>query len=78
MIILDVKAIEKALKDINFTDYSYANYRYVQKIGNYYGMSKKSPQIGQYENINAALLELAQSGRVKEIYENDRITPPVQ
>jgi len=34
MIVLDPEAIEKALKDINFTDYSYANYRYVQKIGN--------------------------------------------
>lgn len=45
MIILDVSAIEEALKDINFSDYSYANYRYVQKIGNYYGMSKKSPRI---------------------------------
>jgi polar amino acid transport system substrate-binding protein len=73
-----LKSIEKALKDINFTDYSYANYKYVQKIGNYYGMSKKSPKIGQYKILNAALLELAQSGRVKKIYENYRITPPVQ
>jgi polar amino acid transport system substrate-binding protein len=31
MIVLDPEAIEKAMKDINFTDYSYANYRYVQK-----------------------------------------------
>ncbi len=78
MIILDLKSIEKALKDINFTNYSYANYKYLPKIGNYYGMSKKSPKIGQYKILNAALLELAQSGRVKEIYENYRITPPVQ
>ncbi len=77
MIILDVSAIEEALKDINFSDYSYANYRYVQKIGNYYGMSKKSPRIGLYEKLNAALLGLARSGRVKEIYENYRVVPPV-
>ena len=78
MIILDVSAIEEALKDINFSDYSYANYRYVQKIGNYYGMSKKSPRIGLYEKLNAALLGLARSGRVKEIYENYRVVPPVK
>ncbi len=77
MIILDVSAIEEALKDINFSDYSYANYRYVQKIGNYYGMSKKSPRIGLYEKLNAALLGLARSGRVKEIYDNYRVVPPV-
>ena len=77
MIILYVSAIEEALKDINFSDYSYANYRYVQKIGNYYGMSKKSPRIGLYEKLNAALLGLARSGRVKEIYDNYRVVPPV-
>ncbi len=78
MIILDVSAIEKALEYINYSDYSYANYRYVQKIGNYYGMSKKSPRIGLYDKLNAALLELARSGRVTEIYENQEVAPPVQ
>jgi polar amino acid transport system substrate-binding protein len=73
MIVLDPKAIEKALNEINFTDYAYANYRYVQKIGNYYGMSKKSPRIGEYERLNAALLELAQSGRVKELYKKHNV-----
>ena len=68
MIVLDPEAIEKALKDINFADYSFANYRYIQKIGNYYGMSKKSPRIGEYKRLNAALLDLVKSERIKQIY----------
>ena len=78
MIVLDTEAIEKAMKDINFTDYSYANYRYVQKIGNYYGMSKKSPRIGEYKRLNAALLELVKSGQVKQIYRKYNVPPPVE
>ncbi len=42
MIILDKNSIETALKKISCTDYSYANYKYIQRIGIYYGMSKKS------------------------------------
>ncbi len=76
MIVLDTRAIEKALSDINFTDYAYAHYRYVQKIGNYYGMSKKSPNIGIYQKINRALQELLKSGRVKEIYKKYNVPPP--
>jgi len=78
MIVLDLEAIEKALKDINFTDYSYANYRYVQKIGNYYGMSKKSPRIAEYKGLNAALLDLVKSGRVKQIYRKYNVPPPIE
>ena len=75
MIVLDVEAIEKALKEINFSDYAYANYRYVQKIGNYYGMSKKSPHIGVYPELNGILQELVKSGRVKEIYKKYNAPP---
>jgi len=78
MIVLDAEAIEKALKDINFTDYAYANYRYVQKIGNYYGMSKKSPRIAEYKTLNAALLNLVKSGRVKQIYRKYNVPPPIE
>jgi polar amino acid transport system substrate-binding protein len=78
MIVLDPEAIEKAMKDINFANYSYANYRYVQKIGNYYGMSKKSPRIAEYKRLNAALLDLAKSGRVRQIYRKYNVPPPVE
>ena len=76
MIILDIRAIETVLKNIGFNNYSYANYRYVQKIGNYYGMSKESPRIELYPKLNQALLGLVQSGRVKEIYKHHGIAPP--
>lgn len=76
MIILDVPAIEKALRDIGVSDYAYANYKYVQKIGNYYGMSKKSEHIGIYPDLNAALLDLVESGRVQEIYTKYGVLPP--
>jgi polar amino acid transport system substrate-binding protein len=76
MIILDKGAIEKAMRNINFTDYSYANYRYAQLIGNYYGMSKKSSHIDRYSDLNEALRELARAGRVKQIYAKHNVSPP--
>lgn len=76
MIILDVPAIEKALRDISYQDYAYADYRYVQKIGNYYGMSKKSQHIGIYPDLNAALLEMVEAGRVQKIYVKYGVLPP--
>ncbi len=75
IIILDIIAIETALENIGFNNFSYANYKYVQRIGNYYGMSKKSPLIELYPKLNQALLDLAQSGRVKEIYKNHGVAP---
>ena len=77
MIVLDKGAIEKAMRDINFTDYSYANYRYAQLIGNYYGMSKKSPLIDRYPDLNEALRDLARTGGVKQIYAKHNVRPPV-
>lgn len=77
MIVLDKGAIEKAMRDINFTDYSYANYRYAQLIGNYYGMSKKSPHINRYSGLNETLRDLARTGRVKQIYTRYNVSPPV-
>lgn len=76
MVILDVPAIEKALRDIGFSDYAYANYKHIQKIGNHYGMSKKSRHITIYPDLNAALLEMVESGRVREIYVKYGVLPP--
>lgn len=76
MIVLDVAAIEKALRDIGFYDFDYANYRYVQKIGNYYGMSKKSKHIDVYPDLNSGILDLVESGKVEEIYMKYSVLPP--
>ena len=73
MIILDKTSIEKALAEIGFIDYSYANYKYVQKIGIYYGFSKKSSHAHVYPKLNEVLLEMAKSGRVAEIYKQHKI-----
>ena len=76
IIVLDVAATEKALKSINFCDFDYANYRYVQKIGNYYGMSKKSKHIDMYPDLNSGILDLVESGKVEEIYMKYIVLPP--
>lgn len=76
MIVLDIPAIEKALRDIGFRDYAYADYKYVQKIGNYYGMSKKSDHIDIYADLNAALLAMVEEGRVEQIYVKFGVLPP--
>lgn len=76
MIVLDVAATEKALRDIGFYDFDYANYRYVQKIGNYYGMSKKSKNIDIYSDLNSGILDLVESGKVEEIYMKYSVLPP--
>ena len=78
MIILDKAAIETAFEKIGFTNYSYANYKYVQRIGNYYGLSKKSPHAQVYQKLNEVLLEMTKSGRVAEIYKKHNVVPPVQ
>ena len=70
MIVLDVPSIERALKKNNFSNYSYAKYRYVQKISNYYGMSKKSPYKDQYDKLNQTLIKMVETGRIKDIYQS--------
>jgi polar amino acid transport system substrate-binding protein len=77
MIVLDKDSIERAFKEINFNDYTYANYRHIQKIGNYYGMSKKSPNIQTYSKLNSVLQELTTPGQVNEIYKKHNVPPPV-
>ena len=40
MAVLDIDSVEYALKKNNITNYTDANYKFKQKIGNYYAMSK--------------------------------------
>lgn len=68
MVILDRASIELALEKLDYAEYSYARYRYLNEIGNYYGMSRRSPHFHIFDNLNRALLEMAESGRVREIY----------
>lgn len=76
MPVLDKLSLEAALKKIDMVDYSYANYRYVNRIGNYYGMSKNSTNASVYSKLNESLLKLTQSGRVEEIYREHSVKPP--
>ena len=47
---------------------AYAQFRYDQTIGNYFGMSPKSPHAALFPKLNKTLLEMAASGRVSQIY----------
>ncbi len=78
MPVLDPVALENAMAKYNITNYAYANYKYVQKIGNYYGMSEKSSKAGIYHQLNENLLNMAKSGKVTEIYLRYGIKPPAQ
>ncbi|MCP4105525.1 MAG: ABC transporter substrate-binding protein [Desulfobacteraceae bacterium] len=78
MPVLDPVALENVMAKYNITNYAYANYKYVQKVGNYYGMSKKSSKAGIYHQLNENLLNMAKSGKVTEIYLRYGIEPPVQ
>ncbi|MGI0119041.1 substrate-binding periplasmic protein [Zooshikella sp. RANM57] len=76
MIILDTAAIESAFSKHNYLDYAYANYKYIQKIGNYYGMSKKSRNAHLFEQLNKALKEMLDSGRIEYFYEKYNVYIP--
>lgn len=77
MVILDRTAIEAALRDIGVTEYDYAHYRYRQTLGNYYGMSRKSPLFHLYPQLNQALLDMVQTGEVDAIYKKYGLAPPL-
>jgi len=68
MIVIDKTAIEEALRQINFTEFAYASYQHKQSIDVYYGFSKFSPRADQYEQLQSALLEMVEKGRINEIY----------
>lgn len=78
MPVLDKDSLENAMKKYNITNYSYANYQYIQKIGNYYGMSKKSENSNLYDDLNKILKYMAKIGRVAEIYKKFGLKPPLQ
>jgi len=75
--ILDRTAIESALAGYGFRDYAYADYRHVQRIGNYYGMSKRSPHSVRFPELNKALADMAASGRIDAIYVQYGLPAPV-
>jgi len=75
MIILDMPAFEKALKDIGFDNYSLANYKYVQVISNQYAMSKKSPKIQMFDKINKAFNNLVSNDKVSNCYKKYNLSP---
>jgi len=78
MAVLDVASLELALKKYNITNYAYAKYKFVQKNGNYYGMSKNSNHNKLYEKLNEVLLHMAKTGEVTKIYKLHGIKPPLQ
>lgn len=78
MIILDTDAIESALAKLDYSNYAYANYKYVQKIGNYYGMSKKSINTDKFKLLNSAIKEMVVEGRVTYFYEKYNIDAPLK
>ncbi|NQY93457.1 MAG: transporter substrate-binding domain-containing protein [Campylobacteraceae bacterium] len=78
MAILDVASLEIALKKYKITNYSYAKYKYSQRNGNYYGMSKTSKHSELYEQLNAILKNMAKTGEVTKIYNLHGIKPPLQ
>jgi len=74
--VLDKAAMESALAGLTFDDYAYADYRFEQKIGNFYGMSKASPNAELFSRLDATLDEMMASGRVAEIYLQFGVAPP--
>jgi len=78
MAILDVDALESALKKYKITDYTYAKYKYHQRNGNYYGMSKISKHHKLYEKLNEVLLNMVKSGEITQVYKLHGIKPPLQ
>ncbi|MBF0322949.1 MAG: ABC transporter substrate-binding protein [Magnetococcales bacterium] len=74
--LLDRQAMEGVLAGLGFKDHAFAEYVYHQKIGNFYGMSKKSPQAGLFPALNATLAEMSASGRVATIYGIHQVEAP--
>jgi len=76
-IILDIKAFEKMMKSMKFDDYTYASYKYSNKIGNHYAMSLKSKHFQLFEKINTILKKMNGSGEIKNIYQKYNLEPPL-
>ncbi len=78
MAVLDREALEDALHRHNITDYAYANYKYIQRNGNYYGMPKKYAGSRIFNQLNKSLLNMVISGEITHIYKQYGIRPPLQ
>jgi len=78
MAVLDVASLELALKKYHITNYTYAKYKFSQRKGNYYGMSKNSKHNKLYTSLNEILLNMAKTGEVSKIYKLHGIKPPLQ
>jgi len=78
MAVLDIDSIEYALKKNNITNYTYANYKFKQKIGNYYAMSKNSKNSFLYLELSQTLKNMAKSGEITKIYKLYGVKPPAQ
>jgi polar amino acid transport system substrate-binding protein len=76
MIVIDKDAIELELKKQGVNDYSYANYKYAQEVGNYFAISKKSKHIHLAPKLQIALKSMLQEGRIRAIYKQYNATPP--
>ena len=75
MIILDRPAFEKALKNISFDQYAFADYKHTQVIANQYAMSKKSPKIGLFNKLNKTLGDMVKQKKIKQCYQKYNLPP---
>lgn len=77
--VLDREAIEAQFHRIGFSEYRYADYRYEQTIGNYYGASLRLYQ-GQkqavYDRLAHELRRMRDDGEIALIYNRYGIAPP--
>lgn len=73
-IALDKKSAEAALTQNNVKDYTFANYKHTKRIGNYFGIT---PKHNDYDKLQEVIEGMVLSGRVKQIYEEHNVAPPV-
>lgn len=78
MPVLDRSSLEAALTKIGMTNFSYANYRFKNTIGNYYGFSKKSSTQDAFQPLQRSLLHMVSSGKIEKIYKQFNLSPPSQ
>ncbi|MBF0142043.1 MAG: transporter substrate-binding domain-containing protein [Magnetococcales bacterium] len=75
--ILDRQAMEGVLTGLGFRDYAFAEYRFRQRLGNFYGQSAKSRHAELFPKLNESLAEMAASGRVAAIYRVHNVDAPI-
>ncbi|MBF0147349.1 MAG: transporter substrate-binding domain-containing protein [Magnetococcales bacterium] len=75
--LLDRSAMEGVLAGLGFKDYSFAEYRFRQQIGNFFGMSKKSPHADLFPALNETLRDMSLKGRVTELYKIHGVEAPL-